>query len=175
MSQRALFLDRDGVINKDIGYAFRRKDLVYINGIFSLCKKFYSRDFKLVIVTNQSGIARGYYSEKDFHDFMKTIKIDFATRGIEITDYFYCPHLPNVKIKKYNVVCQCRKPKPGMIFAAARKHSIDLSRSILIGDNITDVKAGISAGIPENYLFSKDKVYDDPKVDVVKTLSEINS
>jgi D-glycero-D-manno-heptose 1,7-bisphosphate phosphatase len=137
---KALFLDRDGVINEDLGYVHKREEVVFRDGIFSVLARAQQMGYSLFIVTNQSGIGRGYYTEEQFLELMEYIIDQFRIRGIEITDFAYCPHLPEEN-------CDCRKPKPGMILQLAEKYNIDLSESVMVGDNEWDREAGERAGV----------------------------
>lgn len=149
---RALFLDRDGVVNKELSYLFMPSQVEFVPGIFELCQLVQGQDFKLIIITNQAGIARQLYTEADFHALMDWIIAQFATRGVEIDSYYYCPHHPQADLEKYRRDCPNRKPKPGMLLQAARERSIDLSRSVLVGDRCTDMAAGIAAGVGDLLL-----------------------
>lgn len=144
---KAIFLDRDGVINKEINYLSKISDFKFVEGIFDICKFFIDLNYKIFIITNQSGIARGFYSENDFNILTNWMLGEFKKNGIQISKVYYCPHHPN-----YTGDCTCRKPKPGMIVKAALEYSLDLSESILIGDKFSDIKAGESAGINMNIL-----------------------
>ena len=144
---KALFLDRDGVINIDKNYVHKIKDFEFIDGIFDLCDFFQKKDFLIFIITNQAGIARGYYNEKDFSNLTTWMLKEFSKRGIEITKVYYCPHHPD-----FTGECNCRKPKPGMILRAKEEFNVDLTNSILIGDKNSDIEAGIKAGIKYNFL-----------------------
>lgn len=143
----ALFLDRDGVVNRDDGYVCKATDVRFVPGIFELCRLARSRQYKIVVVTNQSGIARGLYSEEDFHLLMQWILDRFAREHVPIDAYYYCPHHPASIVKRYRKDCPDRKPSPGMFLRAAREHEIDLQRSVLVGDRCSDIKAGGAAGI----------------------------
>jgi D-glycero-D-manno-heptose 1,7-bisphosphate phosphatase len=147
VKNKALFLDRDGVINIDKGYVHKIEDFEFIEGIFDLCKSYQDKGYLIIVITNQAGIARGYYTEEDFLKLSEWMKKEFAKRNVIITDIFYCPHHPD-----FTGECECRKPKPGMILKAAKKYNIDLSESILIGDKITDIEAGKRAGIKNCYI-----------------------
>jgi D-glycero-D-manno-heptose 1,7-bisphosphate phosphatase len=153
VKNKALFLDRDGVINIDKGYVHKIEDFEFIEGIFDLCKSYQDKGYLIIVITNQAGIARGYYTEEDFLKLSEWMKKEFAKRNVIITDIFYCPHHPD-----FTGECECRKPKPGMILKAAKKYNIDLSESILIGDKITDIEAGKRAGIRFNYLIDNEKL-----------------
>ena len=173
MVKKVAFLDRDGVINLDSGYVHKYENITYTPGIFKKCLELKDSGFELVVITNQSGIARGKYSEKDFHFLMSLILRDFEKKGCGILDYFFCPHLKGSKIPEYNKNCDCRKPKPGMIMAAAQKHNINLKKSILIGDKISDIEAGISIGIDRNFLLSNKRLVKDERVILVRCINEV--
>ena len=144
---KAVFLDRDGVINKDFGYVGSVDRFEFKEGIFELLKFLQNKGFTLFVVTNQSGIARGYYREEDFHKLMQYMIRELKKRGIEIKDYNFCPHHPDITGE-----CECRKPKPGMILELAKKYNINLDNSIIIGDSVSDVEAAKNAGIKKAYL-----------------------
>jgi D-glycero-D-manno-heptose 1,7-bisphosphate phosphatase len=142
LHKKALFLDRDGVININHGYVYQIDKFEFIDGIFELCKKARDKGYQIIIVTNQSGIARGYYSEKTFKQLTKWVEHQFWKKGIKITHTFHCPHHP-----KYSHPCCCRKPRPGMLTKASRYFRIDRSKSIMIGDSLSDMQAARSVGI----------------------------
>ncbi len=137
MKNRAVFLDRDGTINIDLSYVYRVEDFVYkkniLWGLRSLQKK-----FLLVIVTNQSGIARGFYKEEDVERLHKWLIEDLNKKGVEIRKIYYCPHHPEAKVNKYKKECKCRKPKIGMYLRAQKEFNIDLDLSYMIGDRPSD-------------------------------------
>ncbi len=149
---KSFFLDRDGVINVEKDYLYQIEDFEFIEGIFELCQAAENSGFRLIIVTNQSGIARGYYTEQQFQDLMSWVVNEFAKRHITITDVFYCPHHPTHGSVNYRVDCACRKPNPQMLIDAAQKHNLDLSQSIIVGDKSSDVKAGQAAGVKTTAL-----------------------
>lgn len=151
-SRRALFLDRDGVINVDIGYLHRREDCIFIPGIFELVRRARAAGYDVFVVTNQAGIARGYYSEETFAEFTEWLLLQFVAEGASVTDVYYCPHHPTAGVGKYHTACECRKPAPGMLLRAAREHIIDLSRSVMVGDSEADMVAAKAAGIGARYL-----------------------
>ena len=145
--QKALFLDRDGVINFDKGYVYKIDDFEFIHGIFKVCRHYMSLGFVIVVVTNQAGIARKYYTELDFHKLDLWMVSQFQKHNVDILQTYFCPHHPN-----FTGMCKCRKPEPGMILTAAKELNIDLSRSVLVGDKNSDIEAGIRAGIAKNLL-----------------------
>jgi D-glycero-D-manno-heptose 1,7-bisphosphate phosphatase len=148
---KAIFLDRDGVINEDYGYVYKKEDFKFREGIFEALKSFQNKGYKLFIITNQSGIARGFYSEDEFHNLMEWVKKEFEKQGIKITDYKFCPHHPGI-----TGVCECRKPSPKMILDLANEYNIDLKNSIMIGDSKRDIEAGQKARVGKNILVGKD-------------------
>ncbi|MFD2285489.1 D-glycero-beta-D-manno-heptose 1,7-bisphosphate 7-phosphatase [Pedobacter petrophilus] len=144
---KALFLDRDGVINIDHGYVYKIENFFFTDEIFKIAKHYQDQGFLIIVVTNQSGIARGYYTEIDFHRLTEWMVQKFRDQNIEITKVYHCPHHPD-----FNGPCSCRKPMPGMILSAKAEFDLDLPNSVLIGDNKTDIEAGEKAGVGENYL-----------------------
>ncbi len=145
--RRALFLDRDGVINVDHGYVCSPERTDFIDGIFDIVRLARERAYRVIIVTNQAGIARGYYTERQFMDYMDWMQREFEQRGADFDAVYYCPHHPTQGRGEYRKTCPCRKPAPGMILRARQDHDLDLSRSILVGDKISDIEAGRAAGI----------------------------
>ncbi len=146
LKNKAVFLDRDGVINEDIGYLFKIEDFKLKEEIIPLLKNYQKQGFLLIVITNQSGIARGYYTESDFMKLNSWMINLFHTKGILITKTYYCPHHP-----EHTGECDCRKPKPGMLLNAIRDFNIDPSVSILIGNKKTDILAGEQAQIAKNF------------------------
>ncbi len=150
---RALFMDRDGVINQEIGYLHKIRDCKFMPGIFDFCKTVKQFGYKLIVVTNQAGIAKGKYTEQDYKLLTEYMHSEFYNHGVEITAEYYCPyHIDG--LPPYNRNSFYRKPNPGMILRAAREHNIDLPNSLLIGDKETDIMAGIRAGIKQNVLIN---------------------
>ena len=147
MSRRALFLDRDGVINVDYGYVHKVEEFKFIEGIFELVALAKSLGYFVIVVTNQAGIGRGYYSEEDFHALTDWMKTRFIEHGGLIDAVYYCPFHPEHGIGKYRRNSDCRKPSPGMFIQAKNDMEIDLSRSIVVGDNLSDMAAGEAAGV----------------------------
>lgn len=143
--KKALFLDRDGVINVDKKYVHKIEDFEFCEGIFKLCRIFTQKNYLIFVITNQSGIARGYYDEKDFATLSAFMCEEFAKKGILINKIYHCPHLEG---------CECRKPKPGMFLKAYKEFNIDKENSFFIGDNLTDMQAGLNAGLKKLYLIN---------------------
>ncbi|MEK8090141.1 D-glycero-beta-D-manno-heptose 1,7-bisphosphate 7-phosphatase [Thermithiobacillus plumbiphilus] len=148
--KRALFLDRDGVINKDFGHVHQLRDFEFVDGIFSLCQSFQAAGYLIVVVTNQAGIARGMYSEHDFHQLSEWMLSRFADKGVFISAVYFCPHHPSFGTSATQ--CTCRKPEPGMILRARTDLDLDLGNSILIGDHESDVRAAHAAGVETTVL-----------------------
>lgn len=136
---RAIFLDRDGTINRDTGYTHKIRDWLWLDGALTGLKIFAQSGWLLVVVSNQSGIGRGFYDMQAVEELQFWLERQLTTNGIAIADWEYCPHLPDAG-------CFCRKPAPGMLLKAATKLNIDLSRSWMLGDKISDIQAGIAAG-----------------------------
>jgi len=153
---KALFLDRDGVINKDFGYVYKPDNLIILDGVFDLCQKAKQLDYKLIIVTNQSGIGRGYYTEEDFWLFMDAIHLEFAKYELIFDGIYFSPYHPDAVNPKYKFGKELRKPDTGMILQAQKDFNINLSQSVLIGDKITDIQAGMKAGVGRNILITND-------------------
>ena len=145
MAIKTIFLDRDGVVNKEVRYLYRLSDFEFIDGIFDACLYFQKLEYKIVIITNQSGIARGYYNENDYRKLTEWMLGQFNDNGINILDIFYCPHDPES-------LCECRKPKPGMLIKAKDKYNVSMKDSWMIGDSESDIKAANAAGISKTIL-----------------------
>lgn len=145
--QPALFLDRDGVVNREIGYLYQPEHVEFTTGIFELCSYAQAHGYKLIIITNQSGIARQLYSEADFHSLMRWMTEEFLRAHIRLDGYYFCPHHPEHGIGPYRKECADRKPQPGMILQASKDHGISLEQSVLVGDRCSDIQAGAAAGI----------------------------
>jgi len=145
--RRALFLDKDGVINVNHGYVCTPERTDFIDGIFELCQVATVHGYLNVVVTNQAGIARGYYSEKEFLDYMDWVRGEFRKHDAQLDAVYYCPHHPVHGRGNYLLDCDCRKPKPGMILKAARDLELDPAGSVLLGDSVSDIAAGRAAGL----------------------------
>lgn len=173
---KALFLDRDGVINIDHGYTYKISDLNMLDGVIEGLQAIAHLEYKIFIVTNQSGIARGLFEVAAFHTFMDYLISILAKNGIQISDYFFCPHHIEGTIPVYAKKCCCRKPEPGMLHDAKKKYNLDLSQSILIGDKETDIMAGQNAGLTTNILIGQpDESRDSNATIVVRNLIEASA
>jgi D-glycero-D-manno-heptose 1,7-bisphosphate phosphatase len=173
-SSKALFLDRDGVINIDHGYVYRVEDFDFVEGVFELCRVAQDRGFKLVVVTNQSGIGRGLYDEERFDRLTKWMVARFAEQGVQIDRVYFCPYHPVHGLGQYRVDSTDRKPNPGMILKAEVELDLSLSDSILIGDNGSDIEAARRAGIGKAWLLRAEGPEDvHPRPDAIfSTLDE---
>lgn len=136
---KAVFLDRDGTINIEKNYLHKIDEFEYLPGAVEGLKRIYDMGYLLIIVTNQSGIARGYYSEEDFYRLNEWMISDLDTKGIKISKVYYCPHHPDAIVTRYKCSCNCRKPSTGMFWQAQREFDIDMSKSYVIGDKLRDV------------------------------------
>ncbi len=145
--RRALLLDRDGVINVDHGYVGRPENFEVIPGIVEVLRAGQEHGYLLIVVTNQSGIARGYFTVEDYAVLEAHMRDHFSKFGITFTDIYHCPHHPQGIVPDLAVECSCRKPAPGLILHAADDHDIDLGQSILLGDKQTDIEAATAAGV----------------------------
>lgn len=152
--RKGVFLDRDGVLNIDKGYIYRKEDFIWVDGAREAIKLLNDRGYMVFVVTNQSGIARGFCSEKDVSILHKWINEELQKINAKIDAFYYCPHHPEAKVEKYRVTCNCRKPAPGLILQAISDWYIDKSRSFLIGDSQRDIEAAEAAGI-EGFLFDQ--------------------
>jgi D-glycero-D-manno-heptose 1,7-bisphosphate phosphatase len=148
----AAFLDRDGVINIDSGYVHRVADFRFIPGVLGACRSLCFAGYKLIVVTNQAGIAHGYYDEQTFVEITSWMSERFREAGAPLTGVYYCPHHPCGRVARFRRECDCRKPAPGLIAQAAREHQIDLANSFLVGDKESDLEAAERAGISTRYL-----------------------
>tara|TARA_B100000212_G_C27255350_1_gene482052 strand:- start:161 stop:736 length:576 start_codon:yes stop_codon:yes gene_type:complete len=152
MNNGAIFLDRDGIINYDYGYVHKICDFKFIPNVLSTLRLLNELKMPIFIITNQAGIARGFYTKEDLftlHNYLLSI---LKENKINIKEIFFCPHHSEGKVPEYSFDCNCRKPKPGMILEAKKKYNLNLSDSFLIGDKYSDVQAGINAGIKTNII-----------------------
>jgi D-glycero-D-manno-heptose 1,7-bisphosphate phosphatase len=144
---KALFIDRDGVINVDKSHVYLSKDFEFSEGIFHLCRKYLNKGYIILVITNQAGIAKGIYTEEDYKRLTAWMLEQFKNNDIMISKVYHCPHHPDI-----TGPCSCRKPNPGMILQAIEEFDLDISDCVLIGDKESDLEAGRRAGIPESNL-----------------------
>jgi len=171
--RRAVFLDRDGVINVDHGYVHKVEHFNFVPGSDVAMARLQAAGWRLVVVTNQSGLARGLYSIDDYERFTAHLRQQLAAHGVHLDAVLHCPHLPDASVDAYRLACDCRKPGPGMLLQAARELSLDLAASVIVGDRLSDVRAGRAAGVGHCVLVRSgvalepgavqeaDAVYDD--------------
>lgn len=159
MRRPAVFFDRDGVINYDKGYTYRPEDFEWVAGAKAAISHFNQNGFVVIIVTNQSGIARGYYTAEDVNQLHSWMNGQLSVQGAHIDGFYYCPHHPEGIVADLQKVCDCRKPEPGMIQQAIADWNIDPDQSFLVGDKESDVAAAKAAGIT-GYLFAGENLYD---------------
>jgi len=166
---KTIFLDRDGVINKEISYLHKIDEFVFIDGVFEACQNFNKLGYQIIIVTNQSGISRGYFSEKDFQTITNWMLHQFEINDVNILDVLHCPHSPESN-------CICRKPKPGMFIQAKKKHKINMAESWMIGDSERDIRAASLAGIKNTIIVkSGHKLEEDSSLAMFVLDSIINA
>ena len=167
MTIKSIFLDRDGVINKEINYLHKIEDFQFINGVFEVCRYLQNLNYQIIIITNQSGIGRGYFTEIDYQKITKWMLNQFNDNDISILDVIHCPHLPND-------FCNCRKPKPGMFIEAKNKYNIDMLKSWMIGDSERDIRAANLAGIKNTILVRSGNKINESNSNAMFFLDSIN-
>lgn len=170
---KAVFLDRDGVINIDYGYVGKISDFHFIEGVVESLAALKKAGFLLILVTNQSGIARGFYSEEDFHNLTAYMQDELAKEHASFDGIYYCPHHPKATLLQYRKECTCRKPQPGMILKARDDFKIDLSKSIMIGDHAGDLLAAKAAGIPKLCLVGEHIATEREKIDGISCFESL--
>ena len=156
LQNKTVFLDRDGVINVDHGYVYRTQDFDFIDGVFDACHTLQNQGYSLVVVTNQSGIARGYYTENDFIKLDDWMHRAFKAAGVNLLKTYYSPYLPTADVAEYRRDSQCRKPAPGMLLQAKAEFDIDMVSSIMVGDKLSDMQAAARAGLTEGVLITSE-------------------
>ncbi|RBQ29858.1 D-glycero-beta-D-manno-heptose 1,7-bisphosphate 7-phosphatase [Aliarcobacter vitoriensis] len=165
MQKKIVYLDRDGVINKDFGYVYEIEKFEFIDGVFEACKHFINLGYEIIIVTNQSGIGRDYYSKEDFIKLTQYMENEFRKNHIDILKVYFCPHSPEQN-------CECRKPNIGMILQSLNDFDIDLNNSWLVGDKISDIECGKNAKIKNRILISSKEDKNSEDFLVAKSLFE---
>ncbi|MEZ8356732.1 D-glycero-alpha-D-manno-heptose-1,7-bisphosphate 7-phosphatase [Vibrio splendidus] len=146
------FLDRDGVINREVNYLSRIEDFEFTENCISGMKRLIEHGYKIIIVTNQAGIARGYYTIHDYEVLTKWYQEELSKYGIDILDVLYCPHHKEGSVAEFSFECRCRKPNIGMLELASTKYDVDLNESIMVGDKESDILAGINFGLSKVYM-----------------------
>jgi D-glycero-D-manno-heptose 1,7-bisphosphate phosphatase len=150
--RRAAFIDRDGVLNVDHGYVYRVQDFEWLPGAVQALRQLQAAGHALVIVTNQSGIARGMYTEADLARLHRHVEGELLHQGVRLTGIQSCPHHPQAVVAAYRQDCECRKPRPGLILRACVEYGLDAARSCLFGDKASDIEAGRAAGVARCWL-----------------------
>jgi D-glycero-D-manno-heptose 1,7-bisphosphate phosphatase len=171
--RRAAFLDRDGVINLDRGYVYRREDFEFVPGVLEGARLLHDLDYALVVVSNQSGIGRGLFGEAQFHALSNWMKEEFIAAGAPLSGIYFCPHHPTEARGPYLRICDCRKPAPGMLLSAAKDLQLDLEASAMFGDKPSDLEAALAAGVPLRVLLGTDG-RELPRADVANGLATVS-
>lgn len=174
----AVFLDRDGVINVDHGYVSTWEQFEFLPGASEALRELQDAGYLLIIVSNQSGIGRGYYSERDLHTLNQAIAEHLdSTLGVTLSGFYHCPHHPTEAEGEFRQQCDCRKPAPGMIQQAVLDHGIDVKTSLLVGDKDSDIEAGRAAGVARLFkvVDSAQSGASAPDIQFVTALSEVPS
>lgn len=157
---RCVFIDRDGTINIDYGYVYQKDNFVFRKNIINAIKILKRNDYLVIVVTNQSGIARGYYTERDvqlLHEYMNNVLNGYGTA---IDAFYYCPHYKGGVVEKYAKECNCRKPDIGMFEKAKHDWDVDLNQSYMIGDSAIDMQAGYNANLKEVFMVNEDNILE---------------
>lgn len=174
INNKAVFLDRDGVINKDFSYVYQRRNFVFNDGIFDLLRIFQENKYLLFIITNQSGIARGLFSEKQYNEITEYYLSILGDLGIRISGVFHCSHHPDFSKSPFSN-CNCRKPKPGLFLKVQKEYQINMFESIAIGDSLRDLEAAYLSGIKNRILVNpiiKESIYITNKFKTIKECTE---
>lgn len=153
----AIFLDRDGTLNVDHGYVHEIDNFQFIEGVIEACQALKKMGFALVVVTNQSGIARGMFTEDQFMQLTEWMDWSLADRDVDLDGIYFCPHHPEGSVEAYRQNCECRKPQPGMLLAAQQELNIDMAASYMVGDKPEDMLAGLAARVGTKVLVRSGK------------------
>ncbi len=151
---KAIFLDRDGTLNEEAGYINHVSRLKFLPGIWEAIRVLKEARYKIIVLTNQAGLARGYFNEETLGQVHGKLMQTAKKNNAEIDALYFCPHLPGATVEKYNHECDCRKPKPGMLIKAQKEHNIDLKQSFMIGDRFKDVEFGKGQGLSTVFLLT---------------------
>lgn len=155
-ARKAAFLDRDGVINLDRAYVHQWDEFEFVPGAVDAMRRLREAGYVLIVVTNQSGLARGMYTEAQFQELTRRMREALAAAGADVEAVYHCPHHPRGKVPELAVDCDCRKPEPGMILQAVREHGLSLEHSFLVGDKPSDIEAARAAGLGHAYIVQSD-------------------
>jgi D-glycero-D-manno-heptose 1,7-bisphosphate phosphatase len=172
VKRQTLFLDRDGVINVDYAYVHRPENFEFLPGIFDLVRSANDLGYAVVVVTNQAGIGRGFYSELDFHSLTQWMLDQFRQHASRIDAVYFSPFHPEHGVGEYKRESSCRKPGPGMLLRAAEDLDLDLDRSIILGDKPSDLAAGVAAGVPHRWLLTNSVEQCDEATERVSSLQD---
>ncbi len=170
----AAFLDRDGVLIEDTGYAFKVEDIHILPGVAQTLKTLQDRGYRLIVISNQAGVARGYFTEDDVRAFHKELarRIEAAS-GARIDAFYYCPHHPEGKVPEYSKDCDCRKPGIAMIERAQEDFAIDMRHSFFVGDRSSDIDCAIKANLRGFQIYSDQYVMHKEPFANVKDLAAV--
>ena len=160
---KAAFLDRDGVINKDRAYVHRWENFEFVPGAVEGMRRLQEAGYMLIVVTNQSGLARGYYTEVEYQALTHHIRQELEYQGVKLAGVYHCPHHPNGSVPHLSIECDCRKPAPGLVVQAVRELGISLADSIMIGDKPADIEAARAAGVARAYQVDSDNPESSPQ------------
>ncbi len=171
--QRAVLLDRDGTINQEVGYLHKKEEFQFIPRVPEAIRLLKEHGFLVIVVTNQAGVAKGYYPERAVTELHLYINQRLAESGAQIDAFYYCPHHPAADLAQYRMECNCRKPRPGLLYRAQHDFRIDLAASFMIGDNVADVLAGQHANCRSILVRTGhgwEQRLDDPSVPIAADL-----
>jgi len=171
-ARKAAFIDRDGVISADSGFLHRVEDFEFLPRAIEGLQRLQAAGYLLVVITNQSGIARGLYSEEDYLRLTDHMRRLLSAAGVVLSAVEHCPHLPDARIARYRMVCDCRKPLPGMLTRAAAALNIDMAASILVGDRASDIQAGRSAAVGRCWLVRSGAALSQSDIDLADAVFE---
>jgi D-glycero-D-manno-heptose 1,7-bisphosphate phosphatase len=144
---KAVILDRDGTINEDRGYIYRPEDFVFLPGVPEAVRTMREKGYAVIVITNQSGVARGFFTTDDVERLHKHMQNELQKYGARVDGVYYCPHLPNGAVKEFAAECRCRKPETGLFERAVREFDIDAGRSYAVGDRLRDILPGRKLGM----------------------------
>lgn len=168
---QAIFFDRDGVLNEEVGYLWEVERFIWIDGARDAIKFCNERGILTVVVTNQSGIARGLYTAQEVDNLHNFMQKSLSEIGAKIDAFYYCPHHPEGVVKEFSVACTCRKPKPGMILRACKELNINPAQAIMVGDTERDIEAAKAAGLRAGIFFTGGNLLDAVKAEFEKSLA----